>query len=337
MAYTYTMNDEELRIEREEEERRLQLERDRLHDEEIRAQREEDRREYEREVEIARQEREEEEFRERLAALDRELHQEQQAPTVTPTINSYMQTLNEVRRSMEAHTGFATHAARERAILPPLDSVLVKVPGSEKLPSFGSLMRGVKTKEEIDNEAIKAAAAKQALLEATIADSKKKKKVRVLQPKRVKQADTSEYFRLHHAGRPLFYRYIRLPDENTREGKTVFASPFGGAAVLIVLTAANQISFSFSICKDDEIFIKDEARSRCQTRYKNGVIVVVKDMNVEASMFDNIVLAYENHVFNANREPSEPKMIVNTYVTPIMLKKLYKMMKHHVQTGGAIA
>lgn len=203
--------------------------------------------------------------------------------------------------------------------LPPLATVISK-PGIT-MPSYGDLQK-LKIEGRTRDEAI--------LLKA-----KKEGKKKELQPKRVKIASSVESLQRDY-GITVFYRYVRLPDENIREGKRVYASPKEGACLMVVIMPPTAFKFTFSLCDEDMTFIKDEGRRLCQERYRGARWVMIADVDKNASFLDNIERAYENFAFNINRESTEPKLSYDG-IHPHSIRKLYKLVKGRFKSGEIYA
>lgn len=207
--------------------------------------------------------------------------------------------------------------------LPPLETLIKKVPGAEKLPSFSSLQEGKKVSQP---EAKPASAEDK---QKAIDERKKRKKEKLVQ-KKPKTAMALDNYRILVTGSPAFYRYIRELDPNTRPGKTAYIGPTGGACLLIVLVpGANQIKFSFSLCNEKDRFNKDEARRICQERYRSGIHTLVSDIGPEDSLLNAIERGYENCYFNLNRELNEPKFYAAAAIDQRSLRRLYRMIKDY--------
>lgn len=172
------------------------------------------------------------------------------------------------------------------------------------LPSFAELQK-MKEKNEKDKK------------------KEAKKKARAPRPKNAKTLDVFKQ-QIGATGHALFYRYIRIPDENNGG----LAGPKGGACILVNMVDDKSFSFSFSVCSPVDPFIKDESRRICQNRFNGGTgwLCAITRRDMHASCYDNIARAIENH-FIKNSSLSEPLLTKGNKVTDQHLKLLARFIR----------
>jgi hypothetical protein len=121
---------------------------------------------------------------------------------------------------------------------------------------------------------------------------------------KVRNALSLPQFRAKHniKGSALFYRYVRLPDENNM----FLPGPKGGAAILIELQEPSKFQFSFAVCSPEDSFSFDEARVLCQKRFAAGVVLKVENYDRNTSTVEAIQAALEAYM--AGEQLGEPRI-----------------------------
>lgn len=166
---------------------------------------------------------------------------------------------------------------------------------------------------------------------------KKEGKKPELKPKRIKLAKPILDICQEFYSAAFFYRYLRLPDKNIKPGKRIHIG-FQGGACMLVNSVSKAYRFSFSVCDENDIFIKDEARRLCQERFRTAAVVFIKDVDEDASFLENVRRGFENHFYNLNRESAEPKLFVESSKIHVnSLRELYKMIKKYLERGDIYA
>jgi hypothetical protein len=219
------------------------------------------------------------------------------------------------RRS--ANTGTTTS---KMATLPKFDELLKSQPAKAKLPSFAELQA--------------AQAAKKGGLpsfeELQKASKAKKDKGSAKKPK---QAKTLDIFRgaispKQPIGHALFYRYLRTQDE-ANEG---LPGPRGGACILVNMLNEREFTFSFSVCSEEDPFIKDESRRLCQERFLALEIIKVTNRDANASCYENIYRAIENYFKNQNAATDAQLQLLSPKVTMNQLRGLKRAIHDYYLT-----
>lgn len=92
-----------------------------------------------------------------------------------------------------------------------------------------------------------------------------------------------------------FFRYVRPLDTHPKSVGRL--APHGGISFYIELNPAmEEMKFSFTICRDDEAFVKQLARDQTQARFLNGEVYVIENYDRNSWVVDNIMFALHSYL-----------------------------------------
>lgn len=97
----------------------------------------------------------------------------------------------------------------------------------------------------------------------------------------------------HEANKPevlRFFRYVRPLDEHPNNLGRLAAQ--GGITFYIEYAPAeNRLAFAFTICRDDEAFVRVTGRDQAQDRFVKGHFYTIENYDDESWIVDNIMFA----------------------------------------------
>ncbi len=209
------------------------------------------------------------------------------------------------------------------ALAAPIVKPVVKKVGLPSFDQLQQLQRDVKEKRAELNKAT--------IEEVVKEDGDKKKTIVIF--KKPKEALPLEQFcrTVTDLQKPtLFYRYIRPNDIKNKQAPWSPGNK-GGVCLLINLTNSG-FRFAFSICRDTEVFVKDEAQKRCQDRFTNQQVIYIERVNREASFLENIRFGIDNFFKYLNKDTNEPLIRFSPEkVNPYTVRKLARIIEREFQ------
>lgn len=222
--------------------------------------------------------------------------------------------------------------------LPPFDQL--KKPAA--LPPFDKL-KEISKGDEVEAQVVAApATAVNTHPKAIEAAKNKKTKEKVLHKRKKEAININAFASQHSRGHAMFFRHIRVPDlanivekwdeDLYRMVQGPAAGPKGGATIIVDMIDENSFTFAFSICNLDEgdAYVKDEARKRCQDRFREGQICKITRRSADISCFENISAAITNHFRDRTSVEDGPQLeVIGSAMTDDYLATLHRYIKKY--------